>query len=263
MYIDPAAEKELVLNMHTDNILETEDTCFLVKESWWNEWYRYATEGRQKPGKMKNTELMNGFSIETKNTKMLNKNVWSVLCDIYDGKPDIEIFIIDKVPDYHPKPLYIRYPGVRSNEFFLVSLKITVQRLVDHIRSKKNVKYSMDEVWFDSKKLDPGDTLCKAGIREGNNIKIISYENVSEDQEEKPSKWMDAGNMTTAEPTNFFQNKNVNNFFSFSLYDTGKVEEMVNSALVSQRVSLNSRSLGDIQKDIDELHKSLDNLEIY
>ena len=162
-------ERELVYDAIKESS-DNEKSMFMIQQDWWNSWVKYVDQGGCKPGKISNTEFLHGFEIKPAGHKLISRLAWNILKNIYDGKPEIEIFIINNVPDFSPINIYIQLPNFENFEFFLVSKEITVQELVNNIAKKKNLLYENLTIWMKNKCLNENLKLNEAGIQENTNL---------------------------------------------------------------------------------------------
>ncbi|OMJ82694.1 hypothetical protein SteCoe_16516 [Stentor coeruleus] len=131
-------EKVLVESLMKEDVLSCCETAFMVTNSWWKEWESYATYNTEKPSNMRNYNLLKGFEIIAKDYKLLPTAVWEIFKNLYDYQPEVEVFIIDKNPDFYPANLYIKLPNTKRADMNLISLKITVGQLKKYIFAKYN-----------------------------------------------------------------------------------------------------------------------------
>ncbi|OMJ89325.1 hypothetical protein SteCoe_8528 [Stentor coeruleus] len=133
-------EKNLVLSLMHDPVEENCKTAFLVSQSWWAKWVNYTQHQGKMPKNMENYQFLSGFEIKPVNFKLISPDAWNVLRNIYDCAPEVEVFIIDKQPDFNPANLYIKSPGNKKYDMNLISLKITVAELRNYILKKYPIK---------------------------------------------------------------------------------------------------------------------------
>lgn len=133
-------EKNLVLSLMHEPVEENCQTAFLVSQSWWTKWENYTSHQGKMPKNMENYQFLNGFEIKSIDFKLVSPDAWAVLRNIYDSAPEVEVFLIDKQPDFHPANLYIKCPGSKKYDMSLISLKITVAELRNYILKKHPIK---------------------------------------------------------------------------------------------------------------------------
>ena len=244
------SEGEIILSLLNHNLFEEEKTGFLVQESWWNEWNAYAHRQGPRPEKMKNSEILIGFDIRHQNTKLINKAAWEILKDVYDGRPEVEVFIIDKIPDYKPINIIVRIPGEKSFDMQLVSRKITAIELAEYVLSKSNLSYNNLSIYFESKLLDNYATLESQGVKAGSRIAIESDDvrvNVESESKQKNDQRYDNSHFA------FEQAKKPNRDI---------VIAQIQSAIEHPKQSIKIKQLKDIKEYIDHMVAHLDEIDV-
>lgn len=251
--MDFREEGQLVKSLMVEDVLSSEKTAFLVQNSWWEHWNRYVSGNGPKPGNMKNSEILLGFDVKSQNTTLITKPAWEVLRGIYECRPEVEIFIIDKKPDYSPANVYIKDPYSEGYNFALVSLKLTVRELKAYITSKRNLECDF-QVFFNNCELNENMSLASQGITKSSNI-LFKNDLIS------PQK----------KTVSFYSsNHSDNNAIPQSAPrcnipkgpDLDLVRSQVNQALQGPKQSLKIKSLPEVLQYISEALSSLDKLDL-
>jgi hypothetical protein len=141
--MERSEERELVLGLMKGNVLETETTAFVVSKEWWDNWLKYVDGQTAQPSRMSNDKILHGFNIRSENIVLIHPAAWEVLRSIYDSKPEVEVFIIDKAADLKPKNMYISVPACKvDREMMLISEKLTGKQFRDYIKRRLNIHES-------------------------------------------------------------------------------------------------------------------------
>lgn len=137
-----------------DRLLETTQTVFVVTKSWWDCWssyvgYKVDPEGYE-PGPIDNEVLLDGNILKkhlsNDDVKYLSSTTWQRLKHWYGGGPELEIFVVNKVPDLNPIQIYIWNSQdpcniVKTWKPYLVSSKMTMFQLKNYLVRKLNISF--------------------------------------------------------------------------------------------------------------------------
>lgn len=285
-------EKSLVESLMQDDVLNCCETAFMITNGWWREWESYVTYNTPKPLNMKNYNLLNGFNIVAKDYKLLPPSVWEIFKNLYEYQPEIEVFIIDKNPDFYPANLYIKLPNTKRPEMNLISLKITVGQLKKYIFSKYSYGTEIPNLPITAKAstgsmnvktLNEDDVLQNAGICNGWYIcfgneeeKKSGYQEADVDsyalvavQGEDYSAFAPCENQQGTNPGFKFVGplpytdmKNYDPYETVDMYSNEEKEQAINAittALHGDKTQIGNKTLQEIENIIDNIIETFDN----
>ena len=237
-----------MLGQFKEDLLFTEKTAFLVEKTWWNNWKKYVNGGPP-PGRPQNYNLLSGFEIKHNNGILINKESWDILKEIYDMKPEVEVFIIDKTPDFNPVNLNIRDPSNNEYKFYLVSTKLTIRDLIRHVSEKRNLRIDL-KAYMDraAVPLDDDRTLEAQGIT-GNGRLDFRGENYVHFEESRDNNSQRS-------------NQNHPKCEIPKKPNIDIVRNMITQAIAQERQTIMVQSFEAVRSNIDEMLSNIDHLEI-
>jgi hypothetical protein len=247
-----------------EDIFASQKEVYLIAKGWWEDWTAYTSNTQAKPGPIDNSALVEDISdsppvlrssFDPSEAEFVSLSVWLRLVYWYGGGPQLEVFVIDGVPDYTPLRIYVSKIesdlDIESTSV-LVSKFISVKRLKRYLSQRMTVPFYKYELLLSEldreRSLDDYEDFCLADVDVEADSKVVLRR--KEDKPKVVISSLEVPQDLETDSASMTSSEDVDQCFEGTRTDRSEVQEKLLTALQQATNRLRIRTLRKIQQSL-------------
>jgi hypothetical protein len=247
-----------------EDIFASQREVYLIAKDWWEDWTAFTNNTQAKPGPIDNSSLVEDISesppvlrssFDPSEAEFVSLSVWLCLVYWYGGGPQIEVFVIEGVPDYTPLRIYVSKIesdfDIESTSF-LVSKFISVKRLKRYLTQRMSVPFYKYELLLSEldreRSLENYEDFCLADVGVEANSKVVLRR--TEDKPKIVISSLEVPQDQDTDSASMHSSGEIDHHFESIRTDCSEVQEKLVTALQHATNRLKVRSLRRIQQSL-------------